>query len=57
MEDMGVLGALEASVALEDCTEEACMEVAMVTVRYLDNVGQREQPACVLTKVNLLYHI
>merc|ERR1719400_2777697 len=29
---MGVLEALEASVALEDCTEEACMEVAMVTV-------------------------
>ena len=35
MEDMGVLGALEASVALEDCTEEACMELAMVTVRYI----------------------
>ena len=33
MEDMGDLGAWEASVALEDCTEEACM--AMVTVRYI----------------------
>ena len=53
MEDMGVLGALEASVALEDFTEEACMEVAMVTVRYILTTSDKDNNQLVFGNENL----